>query len=130
MDALMRYLETDTIWCVDLDLTFDCVLKWGAMDSFPHDSPTALVRLQKEHWDPLFTWVKDEFGIELSVAEGLLPAKQNEKALNTLREVLRSMDVWELAGDLSPPFFCTRLITTRAQRSSARRTPQNRSSSR
>jgi ATP synthase F1 complex assembly factor 2 len=54
--------------------------------------------MQKEHWDPLFAWVKEELGVELALAEGLAPARQSEATVNKMKERLQAMDVWELAG--------------------------------
>lgn len=65
---------------------------------FPNDSPKALVRMQAEHWDPLFAWLKNDFGVELKVAEGFLPAKQSEDAVEKLKSEVEKMDHWELAG--------------------------------
>lgn len=66
---------------------------------FPNDSPKALVRMQAEHWDPLFAWLKNDFGVELNVAEGFLPAKQSEDAVSKLKSEVEKMDHWELAGE-------------------------------
>ena len=65
---------------------------------FPEDTPTSLVRLQKQHWDPLFAWVKHEFAVELSLAQGLAPARQTDQTKAKLRGCVESMDNWELAG--------------------------------
>jgi len=67
--------------------------------SFQEDEPRTLVKMQKEHWDPLFTWVKKEFGVELAIAEGLAPARQSDATNRKMTEVLQEMDVWELAGE-------------------------------
>ncbi len=48
--------------------------------------------MQKLHWDPLFAWIKDEFGVVLRVAEGFSPARQSSETAETLRKVV------ELAG--------------------------------
>ena len=55
--------------------------------------------MQKEHWDPLYTWVKNEFGVELAIAEGLAPARHSDATNRKMTEVLQEMDVWELAGE-------------------------------
>jgi ATP synthase F1 complex assembly factor 2 len=68
------------------------------MFSFQEDEPRTLVKMQKEHWDPLFAWVKEEFGVELAIAEGLAPARQSEATNSKMTEILQEMDVWELAG--------------------------------
>lgn len=62
--------------------------------------------MQTEHWDPLFQWVNEEFGVQLALAEGLSPAYQSEELKARLKQVLAEMDVWELAGESQP--FCRR----------------------
>ncbi|RSH79659.1 ATP synthase complex assembly protein atp12 [Apiotrichum porosum] len=76
IEALMAYLDTDTI----------C------------DAPEALVRLQGEHWDPLFSWMKDRYGVDLIAAKGIAPAIQSPETFAKLRIELEKMDIWELAA--------------------------------
>jgi ATP synthase F1 complex assembly factor 2 len=59
------------------------------------------VRLQKEHWDPLFAWLKEEYGITLNVAEGFSPAYQSEETIEKMRAIVQGMDHWELACTFS-----------------------------
>lgn len=54
--------------------------------------------MQKEHWDPLLAWMKEEFDIELAMADGFAPAVQSETTKTKLQQLLESMDIWELAG--------------------------------
>lgn len=56
------------------------------------------MKLQKQHWDPLFAWVKSDFGADLKVADGLSPARQSTDIKAKLRAVVEHMDHWELAG--------------------------------
>lgn len=79
IDELMEYLETDTI-------------------CFPGDKPAALVRLQKEHWDPLREWLKSEYDVELGVTSGFDVPQHSEGARNKLRSILSEMPPWELAA--------------------------------
>ncbi|KLT40605.1 ATP12-domain-containing protein [Cutaneotrichosporon oleaginosum] len=79
IDALMEYLETDTI-------------------CFPGETPSALVRLQKEHWDPLVAWLKDTYGVTLGQTTGFGLPEHSEGARDKLRVVLEGMDAWELAA--------------------------------
>ena len=58
-----------------------------------------LVRMQKEHWDPLFTWIKEEFDVTLGLAEGFAPAKQSPDTKSKMEKLLQDMDTWELAGE-------------------------------
>lgn len=66
--------------------------------SFPSDAPEALVRLQKEHWDPLISWMKDKYGVDLVVSAGIAPAIQTPETIVKLRVVVEEMDIWELAA--------------------------------
>ncbi|TXT12960.1 hypothetical protein VHUM_01361 [Vanrija humicola] len=79
IDSLLSYLETDTI-------------------CYPDEAPDALVRLQKEHWDPLFKWLKDKYGVTLNLAEGFSPANQDPATVEKLRSVIEGFDIWELAA--------------------------------
>lgn len=74
--------------------------------SFQEDEPRSLVQMQKEHWDPLFAWVKEEFGVELALAEGFAPALQSEKTKDLMKGMLEAMDVWELAGESFRAAWC------------------------
>ena len=69
--------------------------------SFQEESPRTLVKMQKEHWDPLFAWVKEDLGVDLALAEGLAPARQSEATNQRMIAILQEMDVWELAGRCS-----------------------------
>ncbi|KIR67815.1 ATP synthase mitochondrial F1 complex assembly factor 2 [Cryptococcus bacillisporus CA1873] len=79
IDALLKYLETDTIL-------------------YPDDAPAPLVRLQKEHWDPLRAWLKEDFGVELQLAQGFGAVKQTDDNVEKLKKVVEAMDGWELAA--------------------------------
>lgn len=57
-----------------------------------------LVRMQKEHWDPLLAWAKEELGVDFVLAEGFAPAKQSTVTKSKMETVLQGMDAWELAG--------------------------------
>ncbi|KAF8315254.1 ATP12-domain-containing protein [Clavulina sp. PMI_390] len=78
---LLRYLDTDTI-CFQA--------------SYPHQ----LVTLQTEHWDPLFAWVREEFGVTLERYEDmiLMEARQSEECKRVMREALEGMDGLTLAA--------------------------------
>ncbi|KGB77504.1 ATP synthase mitochondrial F1 complex assembly factor 2 [Cryptococcus deuterogattii R265] len=79
IEALLKYLETDTIL-------------------YPDDAPAPLVRLQKEHWDPLRAWLKEDFGVELQLAQGFGAVKQTDDNVEKLKKVVEGMDGWELAA--------------------------------
>ena len=78
--------------------------------------------MQKQHWDPLHEWVKDDLGIDLRVAEGFLPARQTEETKDNLRRIISDMDPWDLAGG-------AQVLLRSNQHSSVQSTPPNPSSS-
>lgn len=66
--------------------------------SFQHDDPESLVKLQKEHWDPLLEWARGTFDVEIHVHRSVLFHSQPERTRRTLGNVLAQMDPWEMAG--------------------------------
>lgn len=94
IDALLEYLETDTIWLV----IFSFTMRLKLMYSYPEEKPESLVNMQKQYWDPLFKLMKETYGAELSMAEGFSPARQSEKTVKVLRGLVEDMDHFELAG--------------------------------
>ena len=54
--------------------------------------------MQKEHWEPLFQWAKQDLGVELKQAEGFAPAIQDDASIAKLRAIVEGFDVWQLAG--------------------------------
>ncbi|WWC65308.1 uncharacterized protein I303_107925 [Kwoniella dejecticola CBS 10117] len=79
IDQMMKYLDTDTIL-------------------FTNDTPASLVRMQHEHWDPLYSWLQETYDVKLNPAEGFSPPKQSEEVKSKLRGILEQMDSWELAA--------------------------------
>lgn len=68
--------------------------------SFPDGKPAALVRMQKQHWDPLHAWLKESYGVTLKMADGFAPAKQSKETVEKLQAAIEQMNIWELAGEL------------------------------
>lgn len=60
------------------------------------------MRLQEQHWKPLYQWLKQDYDIELQVAGGFSPARQTKDTVEKMRGLLREMNMWELAGKLLP----------------------------
>ncbi|KAI0279800.1 ATP12-domain-containing protein [Russula aff. rugulosa BPL654] len=77
--AMFKYLDTDTI-------------------CFHQEHPEPLVRLQKDHWDPLLTWARDTFDIELLTSDSLLLNAQPEATKRKLDKVLQGFDPWQMAA--------------------------------
>lgn len=70
----------------------------NAHTSFPADTPSALVRLQKKYWDPLVAWLHDTYGLTLGQTSGFGLPEHSVNANAELRAVLSEMDNWELAA--------------------------------
>jgi ATP synthase F1 complex assembly factor 2 len=55
--------------------------------------------MQEEHWDPLFKWMKEEYGIDLPSTDGFVAPPQDPRITAKLRSIVEEMDTWELAGE-------------------------------
>ncbi|KAI9100420.1 hypothetical protein DFS34DRAFT_677440 [Phlyctochytrium arcticum] len=79
IDNLLRYTHTDSV-------------------CYHQDYPDSFVALQKEHWHPLISWMKERYDIDVNTTEGILSVKQNEDTLAKLRVILEEMDNLTLAA--------------------------------
>ncbi|KAI0003415.1 ATP12-domain-containing protein [Russula compacta] len=77
--ALLKYLDTDTI-------------------CFHQDHPEPLVRLQDDHWNPLLTWARDTFDVELLTSDSVLFNAEPEATKRKLDNILQGFDLWQLAA--------------------------------
>jgi ATP synthase mitochondrial F1 complex assembly factor 2 len=66
--------------------------------SFHQDSPEPLVRLQDDHWNPLLTWARDTFDVELLTSDSVLFNTQPEATKRKFDKVLQGFDPWQMAG--------------------------------
>ncbi|EKM55928.1 uncharacterized protein PHACADRAFT_209438 [Phanerochaete carnosa HHB-10118-sp] len=78
-DQLLKYFETDAI-------------------CFHASEPASLVSLQKRHWEPLLTWARESFTVEVNVTTGFSVPRQPAETLAAFRKVLEQMDEWEMAA--------------------------------
>lgn len=60
--------------------------------------PEGLVALQHRHWDPLVAWARDELGITLVLAEGVMHVAQPEATLQRARDLLAPLAPLGLAA--------------------------------
>lgn len=70
IDRCLRYLSSDTV----------CYL-------FDGEDDRKLLERQKEHWEPLLQWMKDDFGIEVARPDHMLSIAENSPV--TLRKIER-----------------------------------------
>ncbi|KAF8626248.1 hypothetical protein AX15_004927 [Amanita polypyramis BW_CC] len=81
-DSLLEYLKTDTI-------------------CFYQEHPSHLVDLQTKHWDPLHTWIRQAYGVEIVRTNTILSSPQAPETGRKLRKILDDLNQWELAGLLN-----------------------------
>ncbi len=60
--------------------------------------PEGLVALQRRHWDPLVAWARDELGLTLVLAEGVMHVAQPVATLRRARDMLATLDPLGLAA--------------------------------
>ncbi len=60
--------------------------------------PQDLVARQKNAWDPVIKWSKEELGITLKTTTGVMPLTQPKKTQEKAAHILRTYDPLELAG--------------------------------
>lgn len=65
------------------------------------EGPAALVARQRAAWDPIISWAKARYGIDVAVTAGIVHQSQAPAMLDRLARVVGSMDAFHLAG-LSP----------------------------
>jgi chaperone required for assembly of F1-ATPase len=65
------------------------------------EGPERLVERQAEHWDPILTWARRRYDIELKVTGGILHQPQPPASVERLVRAVAARNAFELAG-LSP----------------------------
>jgi chaperone required for assembly of F1-ATPase len=76
------------------------IAKYAACDllCYRADHPEALVLRQREAWDGILAWAVEALGVELMVAEGLMPLAQPEAAIGAVAHALAPLDPFALAA--------------------------------
>lgn len=78
-EFLLRYLENETV-------------------CFQEEQPESLVKLQKQHWDPLLHHVNETYATQLRPFQGLLGNAHPEGTLETFKRHLQRLDRFDLAA--------------------------------
>lgn len=73
INDIVRYTETDLL-------------------CYRVSSPLELVKRQQELWQPLLDWGKDKCEVELIISTEIVSILQNQKSLENVRQILKSMD--------------------------------------
>jgi len=104
-EALLKYLDTDTIWYVP---TY-CSTKRQPMfpaRSFHQRYPDPLVQLQRTHWDPILDWARETFKVEIETFSSIFSTPQPPETFSKLDYAMSTLDPWQMAGMVthSTPF--------------------------
>ena len=79
LNRLTKFLDTDSI-------------------CYQQDFPESIVKAQKEHWDPILKWVKNEYGLDIKVSQGINYVQQDDDVKQRLHDIVSSMTDIELSG--------------------------------
>jgi chaperone required for assembly of F1-ATPase len=75
------------------------------------EGPGSLVRRQEETWGPLLEWARDELGLTLNRARGIVHTPQPPEALARLEALATPLDDFDLAGlAFAAPLFGSAVI--------------------
>jgi chaperone required for assembly of F1-ATPase len=75
------------------------------------EGPGSLVRRQEETWGPLLDWARDDLGLALNRARGIVHAPQPPEALARLEAIATPLGAFDLAGlAFAAPLFGSAVI--------------------
>jgi len=80
--------------------------------SFHQEYPDALVELQKKHWDPILSWARETFKVEIRTFDSIFSTPQPAETFVKLDRVISKLDPWQMAGMVTP-FSSPRILLTR-----------------
>lgn len=85
---------------VNREAVIDAILRFGENDllCYRAHQPPELVARQREGWDPMLGWVRQKFGADIQVAEGITHIDQMPEMLSALRGAMAGYDPFTLAG--------------------------------
>jgi chaperone required for assembly of F1-ATPase len=78
----------------------DEIVKYAATDllCYRAEGPETLVQRQREAWDPLLDWARDELGSPLNHVDGIMFVAQPDASLRAVREAVHGYDPFGLAA--------------------------------
>jgi chaperone required for assembly of F1-ATPase len=78
----------------------DDILKYAGSDllCYRAEGPKGLVALQSKHWDPIVAWAKQDLGVPMRLAEGVMHVAQAPSSLDAIGQRLAQFDPWGLAA--------------------------------
>ncbi len=81
------------------DHVVDEIAAYGGSDllCFLAEGPESLVDRQQARWTPWRLWAEERFHVTLAVTSGIMPVRQDDETLATLKAAVGSIDDWHLA---------------------------------
>ncbi|KAF9340796.1 ATP synthase complex assembly protein atp12 [Linnemannia elongata] len=79
LNRLIKFLDTDSI-------------------CYQQDFPESIVKAQEKHWDPILKWVKEKYGLEIKVSQGITYVQQEDHVKAKLRDIVNAMSDIELSA--------------------------------
>ncbi len=82
------------------DGVIDAILRFGENDllCYRAHQPPELAARQRAGWDPLLSWARQRFGVQMTVAEGLMHVDQPVQVQAFLRQALEKFDAFTLGA--------------------------------
>ncbi|MDV7271075.1 ATP12 family protein [Thioclava sp. A2] len=76
------------------------IAEYGGTDllCYRAEKPEELVARQSDAWEPLLTWAREVFGVDMLVTAGVLPVAQPEATLARLHQEVAALDPFHLAA--------------------------------
>lgn len=62
------------------------------------EGPDGLVQRQRQGWNPVLDWIHDRYGVQLALAEGVMPISQDADSLLRLTATMDAMSDFQLTG--------------------------------
>ncbi len=72
--------------------------------------PANLVKKQKETWDPVISWLKENLNVEMVVSEGVLPSAQPIKTETKILQELDNLNNFQLLAFVKISAVCTSVV--------------------
>lgn len=78
----------------------ELIAEYGGSDMLCYraEQPAALVNRQKQEWDPILNWAKQDHGITLVLQSGLMPVLQPQDSLERIKAKTLELDAFELTA--------------------------------
>lgn len=80
------------------DMVVDDIVKYADSDllCYRADMPDALIKRQNTLWDPVLTWLKQDYDIIFRTSSGIIYAEQSAETIEKVRQIIAAYDTFHL----------------------------------